>query len=232
MKLLASNNFTPSFYLTLHKKLIAFEPVRATFPLMLAASLIVHLLVLGGAALATSFGSPAKKLLSPVEKAPTLTFLRPLPVRPTSAPARMAHIESQPAPLTRPAAASSAAAPPVPAVLPVKNVAPPAVAKTAPEANPNANLPSAAPEAVLAPVPAPKLDGTKGVVFILDISGSMYEPYAGATRLTFARQALSERVLALPDGTPSPSCSTPSAPARAARSSPPAAPRATPRCAS
>ena len=40
------------------------------------------------------------------------------------------------------------------------------------------------------------------MVFILDISGSMYEPYAGSTRLAYARQTLSRRIRALKDGTP------------------------------
>jgi Mg-chelatase subunit ChlD len=46
------------------------------------------------------------------------------------------------------------------------------------------------------------LDSHNGVVFLLDISGSMYEPCAGSTRLMFARQALSQRIRALKDGTP------------------------------
>jgi hypothetical protein len=72
----------------------------------------------------------------------------------------------------------------------------------APEANPNAHVQPLPPEAVLSPSPAPHLNGANGVVFILDISGSMYEPYAGSTRLAFARQTLSRRIRALKDGTP------------------------------
>ena len=37
---------------------------------------------------------------------------------------------------------------------------------------------------------------------MLDVSGSMYEPYAGSTRLTYARQILGERIRALKNGTP------------------------------
>ena len=55
---------------------------------------------------------------------------------------------------------------------------------------------------VLAPSPAPRLNSRDGVVFVLDISGSMYEPYAGTTRLTLARQWLGERLRSLKDGTP------------------------------
>jgi hypothetical protein len=70
------------------------------------------------------------------------------------------------------------------------------------EKNPNAHLPAPSPEAVLSPSPAPHLDGTHGVVFILDISGSMYEAVSGTTRLALARQALSHEILALKNGTP------------------------------
>jgi hypothetical protein len=70
------------------------------------------------------------------------------------------------------------------------------------EANPNAHVPALPPEAVLSPTPAPVLNGHDGTVFILDVSGSMYEPYAGSTRLAFAREALSSQIHALKDGTP------------------------------
>jgi len=70
------------------------------------------------------------------------------------------------------------------------------------EANPNAYIAPLPPDAVLSPTPAPILDGAKGVVFLLDISGSMYEPFNGTTRLAYARQALALRLRALKDGTP------------------------------
>ena len=69
----------------------------------------------------------------------------------------------------------------------------PLAATPVPEANPNAHVAALPPEAVLSPCPAPRLDGANGVVFILDISGSMYEPYAGSTRLACARQILAGR---------------------------------------
>ncbi len=70
------------------------------------------------------------------------------------------------------------------------------------EANPNAHLRALPPESILSPAHAPHLDGHNGVVFLLDVSGSMYEPCAGSTRLTFARETLSQRLRALKDGTP------------------------------
>ncbi|SRR5258707_52173 len=70
------------------------------------------------------------------------------------------------------------------------------------EANPNAHVRALPPEVILSPSPAAHLNGKDGVVFVLDISGSMYEPFAGSTRLAFARQALSRRIRALADGTP------------------------------
>ena len=167
---------------------------------MVATSLAVHVLIAGGVAL-SCFSGAAQKIPARVEYSPTLTLIpaKPQPVRPTSAPSAVKPAEMHPVALSQPVTPAAIAPPHV--------VAPratepgmPVLAKTEP--NPNAHLPAATPEAVLDPVPAPKLDGTKGAVFILDISGSMYEPYAGATRLTYARQALSARVRALPDGTP------------------------------
>jgi hypothetical protein len=185
-----------SFYLTLHKKLLVSVQVRATFLTMLAVSLTIHGLVVGGVALSLCHGGAAP-LPPRSEMTPTLSviYTKPLPVRPTSAPRAVKPAAGQPV---------TSLAPVVPALprqvaLPVM---PPTSAVAKVEANPNAHLPPAAPDSVLAPVPAPRLDGTKGVVFILDVSGSMYEPFSGATRLAFARRELAERVRALPDGTP------------------------------
>jgi hypothetical protein len=58
----------------------------------------------------------------------------------------------------------------------------------------------ASPEAILSPSGAPHLDG--GVVFVLDISGSMYEPYRGHDRLTLARALLDRQIASVPSGTP------------------------------
>jgi hypothetical protein len=54
----------------------------------------------------------------------------------------------------------------------------------------------------LAPATAPRVDHHAGTVFVLDVSGSMYEGYAGANRLAYARRALSDAVHALRPGTP------------------------------
>jgi len=177
--------------------------VRTTFLYMVAVSLAVHGFIVGGIALSSSGGS-AQVIPPDVLKEPVLSLIypKPLPVRPTSAPpvVKLAPIHA--------AATSASALPALPVMsAPQRTVAivatkpaPPVLAKAEP--NPNAHLPPPSPDAVLAPVPAPRLDGTKGVVFILDVSGSMYEPYGGATRLAFAREDLSGRVRALPDGTP------------------------------
>jgi len=70
------------------------------------------------------------------------------------------------------------------------------------EANPNAHIRAVPPASVLSPNPAPHLNGHDGVVFILDISGSMYEPFEGSTRLAFAREVLSRQIRELKNGTP------------------------------
>jgi hypothetical protein len=101
----------------------------------------------------------------------------------------------------RPIAAIPLAAPlpPAPTPAPTISATPAALAL---EANPNAHVRALPPEAVLSPTPPPRLNGRDGVVFILDVSGSMYEPYAGSTRLALARQELARRIEALKDGTP------------------------------
>ena len=85
--------------------------------------------------------------------------------------------------------------PPVPPPSPQ----PAMIAKTVPKPAPTPTPPSD-PDTVLAGGGGPHLNG--GVVFILDISGSMYEAYAGATRLALARKFLNRQISALPDGTP------------------------------
>lgn len=55
---------------------------------------------------------------------------------------------------------------------------------------------------LLNPGSPPKVNSGDGIVFILDVSGSMYEPFSGATRLAFSRQVLAQRIHALRDGVP------------------------------
>jgi len=68
-----------------------------------------------------------------------------------------------------------------------------------PQPKPEPETPASA-EAILSGRGGPHLDG--GVVFLLDISGSMYEAYAGATRLALARKFVDRQIAALPNGTP------------------------------
>jgi hypothetical protein len=94
---------------------------------------------------------------------------------------------------------------PVPPVLPITRTELPVrtpPASLALETNPNAHIRPLAPEAFLSPNPPPHVNSADGTVFILDISGSMYESYAGSTRLAFARASLVRRIRALKDGTP------------------------------
>jgi hypothetical protein len=80
--------------------------------------------------------------------------------------------------------------PPKPPLVAAKSVPPPLPAQESPE--------SAA--AILSNHGGPHLNG--GVVYLLDISGSMYEAYAGATRLALARKFIYGQIENLPPGTP------------------------------
>jgi len=76
---------------------------------------------------------------------------------------------------------------------------PAVAAKPEPQPTPSRET-SASAQQILAGGGGPHLNG--GVVFLLDISGSMYEAYAGATRLALARKFLDRQIDALPNGTP------------------------------
>ena len=175
--------------------------MRGNFSLMLAVSLAFHVSVAAGVAISCFRASapPAKELSDSIS--PSVFLLRAQGTPETSA-SLPASLKAAPLPValatpaTIPAPAPIQPAPAMPA--PVT----PLPATLALEANPNANVRALPPESVLSPSPTPKLNGTDGIVFLLDVSGSMYEPYAGSTRLAFARQALSRRLLALKDGTP------------------------------
>jgi Mg-chelatase subunit ChlD len=170
---------------------------------MLIASLALHVSLAAGIVF-SYFPGAARPILTSSE-----AITQPAPVmllRNGGAPAR----QPQPPAPAMPVVQAMAATPP--AVLPSpaqpvlkKSLLAPTVAKPAAvavEANPNAHVAALPPEAVLSPSPAPQLNGADGVVFILDISGSMYEPCAGSTRLAFARETLSREIRALKDGRP------------------------------
>jgi hypothetical protein len=167
---------------------------------MLLASLAFHV----GLAVTVAFSilpgasnSPAAPI-TPVADAPSILLLRS---RATPTFVSTQSVTANPPPVV--AIAKLPAVFPSPASVPIEKVAPviesPALAL---EANPNAHVRAIAPDSVLSPNPAPPLNSAEGIVFILDISGSMYEPYAGSTRIALARQCLARQIAALKNGTP------------------------------
>jgi hypothetical protein len=175
--------------------------MRMGFPQMLVASFVLHLGLAAGLSLAYLHSvAPTDSITTASQPdSPALILLRSVetpdfhPVTPTT-PAQ---------PPSNPLATQAPAALPAPEQPVVeKKISTPPPPSFALEANPNAQVRPLPPEAVLSPNPAPHLDGKDGVVFILDVSGSMYEAYAGSTRLAFARQTLANRIRALKNGTP------------------------------
>ena len=165
---------------------------------MLIASFALHVVVAGGIVLAYFHRVAAPAMVSSEATAPPVLLLRSeaMPDAQPPVPSRLVPVRS--------VVTSQPIALPLPAPPMVEKALAVAIqpASLALEANPNAHVRALPPEAVLSPNPAPHLNGAKGVVFILDVSGSMYEPYAGSTRLAYARETMSERILALKDGTP------------------------------
>jgi hypothetical protein len=174
---------------------------------MLMVSLALHVSVATGIGLSyfhwTAIpGAASPEVTPPRETVILLRSEETIPFQhPASAMAAVKEIVATPsAALPSPAQPLIEKAVPAPTIgTPAAATQPPALAR---ETNPNALVAALPPEAVLSPSPAPHLNGAEGVVFILDISGSMYEPYAGSTRLAFARQTLSSRIRALKNGTP------------------------------
>jgi hypothetical protein len=168
---------------------------------MLIISLALHVSLATGIVLSHFHGAamPAPALSKAATATATVILLRSeeTPLLPFRQPA-----SAQPA-VARSVATNQPAVLPSPAQPTVEKASvvapPPALAL---EANPNAHIRALPPEAILSPNPAPRLNAADGVVFILDISGSMYEPYAGSTRLAYARETLSRQIRALKDGTP------------------------------
>jgi len=173
--------------------------VRASLPLMLAISLALHVGLAAGLLVSHLHALRIAVATSSAAPAPSLIVLRSVE-NPDSSPLALA--KSVPTHLVPDSASNplpSMAQPVVATKNPAVALAP---ASLALEANPNAHIRALPPEMILSPAHAPHLDGANGVVFILDISGSMYEPFSGSTRLAIARQLLSDRILALKDGTP------------------------------
>ena len=104
-------------------------------------------------------------------------------------PAVIISREIEPPP-PRPPPSQEAPPPPRPPTLASKNRPPPSPLSAA----------QLDPETILAGRGGPHLTG--GIVFLLDVSGSMYEPYAGVTRLALARKFIDRQIDALPNGTP------------------------------
>jgi hypothetical protein len=161
---------------------------------MLTVSLLLHAGLAAGIVLSSIRGLNPVALVSETAGPSVMLW------RATAAPAQEVHPSPPVKAIDRPLAVAE------PGALPALAKALPKTTPTAPppvlEANPNAHLQALPTEAVLSPTPAPRLNGSDGVVFILDISGSMYEPYAGSTRLAIARQTLARQIRALKDGTP------------------------------
>jgi hypothetical protein len=146
--------------------------VRLGLPLLLLTSLSLHLLVLLAIILTTIPPRGSGRGDGLEPAGPVVILSKEI------SPDRPAHplSHSQPPPPPRIAHVAKSTAPPIP----------------------TPDEPSA--ETILAGHGGPHLDG--GVVFLLDISGSMYEAYAGATRLALARKFIRRQIEALPDGTP------------------------------
>jgi von Willebrand factor type A domain len=166
---------------------------------MLIISLGLHLSLVAGVALSYFRGSVVPGVVSS-EMATAPTMLLRSEVSPFKGSNKVASAKSAVPPIAVTSSVATPALAPSPTLKPSPAVTQPAA--LALESNPNAHVRSLPPESVLSPNPAPHLNNADGVVFLLDISGSMYEPYAGSTRLAFAREALSRQIRALKDGTP------------------------------
>jgi hypothetical protein len=172
--------------------------VRGNLSLMLTISLALHVGLVATVALFFLHRAVTSPPVSSETATPTMTYLRSTETPPPSIARTVTIKQVSVIPLAVPALTPAAPQHIVEKALPAVTE-PPALAL---EANPNAHVRALAPDAILSPGPAPKLNNADGVVFILDVSGSMYEPYAGSTRIAFARQALSQQIRALKDGTP------------------------------
>lgn len=165
---------------------------------MLTISVALHAIAAGGLVITHYCANTTPLLTSTAVDSPSIILLSSV-----ETPNFQQHLSAKRTP-TNPVLTSMPTAVPLPAQsVDSKEVS---VAAPAPslalEANPNAHLRSVPPEMILSPAHAPHLDGSNGVVFILDVSGSMYESYAGTTRLALARETLCQQIRAMKDGTP------------------------------
>jgi len=148
--------------------------VRLGLPLMVMTSLSLHVIALLFWLLSAPPHFGAGKGHTPEPPGPVVIISREItPDRPAQPPSRPVPPPPRPPDL----AARPVATQPKPAPRPVASA-----------------------QTILAGRGGPNLTG--GVVFLLDISGSMYEPYAGATRLALARKFIDHQIESLPNGTP------------------------------
>jgi Mg-chelatase subunit ChlD len=166
---------------------------------MLLASLTFHAGLAATVAFSVRPGAsnPKEEAITPLADAPSILLLR----------TKAASLSTPPVAAKPPvvvAIAKPSAAFRSPPLIPIEKTTPAVTEPTALalEANPNAHVRAIAPESILSPNPAPRLNNAGGIVFILDISGSMYEPCAGSTRIALARQCLARQIIALKNGTP------------------------------
>ena len=171
--------------------------MRVSLPVMLFASLALHFGIVLGIAFALVHSAASPIAIASQADTPSVILLRSREMPALPVP----HESSNQSLASVPAAPVVAPTPPQPRIA----KAPPAVPQPpalALEANPNAHVRPYAPDPILSPSPAPRLNTSAAVVFILDISGSMYEPFAGSTRVALARENLCRQIRALKDGTP------------------------------
>jgi len=173
--------------------------VRISLPLMLTVSIALHVGVATGIALSCLHVAVAPALASSEAPSTTLVLLTSEETPDFHQPVLVKSAEAQPVAASAPVALPS---PPQLVPKPVSAPTAPPPASLALEVNPNAHVRALPPESVLCPNPAPNLNGHDGVVFLLDISGSMYEACAGSTRLAMARDILAQRIRDLKEGTP------------------------------
>jgi Mg-chelatase subunit ChlD len=177
--------------------------VRVSLPLTLTVSLALHAGLM--TAVVLSFMPRASSPIGTAHSAdaPSILLMRAKAVMSAATVAPKPIASAQPAPVVSLAKPSELPAPPaIPLVekpTPLPATPPPALAL---EANPNAHIRALAPDSILSPSPAPYVNSAEAVVFILDVSGSMYEPFAGSTRIALARQTLAKQISALKNGTP------------------------------